>query len=104
MHDNQCTAPHQQRPGVIRFAVHVHPGSRTSSVGGSYDGALKVHVRARAVDGAATDEVLSALAQAFSVRSTAVRCVHGDRSRTKFITVEGDNAALTLQLGNLLAQ
>jgi uncharacterized protein YggU (UPF0235/DUF167 family) len=89
---------------MIRFAVHVHPGSRTSSVGGSYDGALNVHVRARAVDGAATDEVLSALAQAFGARTNAVQCVHGGRSRTKFITIEGDDAALALQLRDLLAQ
>jgi uncharacterized protein YggU (UPF0235/DUF167 family) len=89
--------------GVIRFDVHVHPGSRTSVAGGSHGGALRVHVRARAVDGAATSEVLDVLADAFGVRVSAVRCVRGAKSHTKSITVEGDDEALRGRLALLLA-
>jgi len=79
---------------VIRLSVHVHPGSSRPRVGGSYDGALVVRVRARAVGGAATDEVLAALASAFGVRPRSVTCVRGAHSRTKAIVIEGDADAL----------
>jgi uncharacterized protein YggU (UPF0235/DUF167 family) len=87
---------------VIRFNVHVHPGSRTSVAGGTHDGALRVHVRARAVDGPATSEVLDVLAQAFGVRASAVNCVRGATSHTKTVTIDGDDGALTAQLEILL--
>jgi uncharacterized protein (TIGR00251 family) len=87
---------------VIRFNVHVHPGSRTSSVGGSHDGSLNIHVRARAVEGAATKETLAVLAQAFHVRVGAVQLVRGATSRRKTVTIEGDERELESQLGRLL--
>ena len=87
---------------VIRFTVRVHPGSRTNSVGGSYEGTLQVRVRARAIDGAATNEVCALLADAFGVRPGAVQCVRGARSRTKLIAIEGDDDVLARQLRTLL--
>lgn len=88
---------------MIRVSVHVHPGSRTSSVGGSHDGALNVHVRARAVDGAATEETLAVLARAFKVRASAVRLARGATSRRKSVTIEGDDHELQSQLERLLS-
>jgi uncharacterized protein YggU (UPF0235/DUF167 family) len=88
---------------MIRFTVRVHPGSNSSSVGGSYDGALQVRVRARAVDGAATNEVCDVIANAFSVRPGAVRCVRGAHTRTKLISVDGDDEVLSRQLIALLS-
>lgn len=88
---------------MIRFAVRVHPGSSASSVGGDYDGALQVRVRARAVDNAATKEVCAVLALAFGVRPGAVQCERGARSRTKLIAVEGNDEVLTAQLSRLLS-
>jgi len=88
---------------MIRFTVRVHPGSTTSSVGGDYDGALQVRVRARAIDGAATNQVCDVIADAFGVRPAAVRCVRGSHSRTKLISVEGDDEILTNQLKALLS-
>jgi uncharacterized protein len=90
--------------GVLRFSVHVHPGSATSFVGGAYDGALQVRVRARAMDGAATNEVCTALANAFGVRSRVVQCVRGLRSRTKLIAIEGNVDDLSGKLEILLAR
>lgn len=87
---------------MIRFAVHVHPGSRRSSVGGEHDGSLSVHVRARAVEGEATKETLIALAVAFAVRPASVQCVRGHHARTKFITIEGDDRQLRERLDLLL--
>jgi len=83
---------------VIRFSVRVHPGSKAPTVGGCYDGALVVRVRARAADGAATAETCAALAEAFGVRPSAVRCEQGARSRTKVVAVEGRDDVLASRL------
>jgi uncharacterized protein len=88
---------------VIRFEVHVHPGAKSSDVSGAHDGRLRVHVRARAVHGGATKEVLTVLAQSFDVPVSHVRCVRGASSRHKSITIEGDDETLTTRLRELLA-
>jgi hypothetical protein len=87
---------------VIRFEVHVHPGSRANEVGGVHDGRLRVNVRARAVDGRATKEVLTVLARSFGVAPHHVRCVRGATSRYKSITIEGDDDTLASRLRDLL--
>ena len=88
---------------AIRFAVHAHPGSKAPAVGGEHAGALVVHVRSRAVDGRANDEVVERLAIAFAVRSTDVSIVRGATSRSKFIQVNGDPSGLNDRLNDLLA-
>ncbi|MHB1088281.1 MAG: DUF167 domain-containing protein [Acidimicrobiales bacterium] len=86
----------------MQFSVHVHPASRRRSAGGSYDGALIVHVRSRAVDGAATAEVLEVLAQTFATKNSAVRLIRGSHSRTKTVDIEGDETHLRARLEELL--
>ena len=88
---------------MITFKVHVHPASSQQRVGGSHDGNLVVRVRAKAVDGAATDEVLTVVAAAFSVRPGRVTCVRGHHSRTKVIAIEGEHDALDQRFRELLA-
>jgi uncharacterized protein len=87
---------------MIRFNVRVHPGAHIASLGGAHGGSLNVHVVARAVDGAATNEVLLALAQAFEVRPSAVSCVRGAKSRNKSIVIEGNDVDLAQRLEYLL--
>lgn len=74
-----------------------------TGVGGSYDGALVVRVRARALDGAATAETCALLAEAFEVRPNAVRCEQGAHSRTKLVAVAGSDDVLTGRLSDLLS-
>jgi uncharacterized protein YggU (UPF0235/DUF167 family) len=69
-------------------------------VGGAHDGALVVRVTARAVEGAATEAVLVAVAEAFGVRRREVSLVSGATSRTKVIDVpEGLEERLSALLG-----
>lgn len=61
-------------------------------MGGRYgdEEILGVSVTARAVDGAATEAVCRAVAEAFGVRPREVRLVSGATSRTKILEVDLD--------------
>jgi uncharacterized protein YggU (UPF0235/DUF167 family) len=91
---------------AVRVLVRVRPGARADHVGGRWDGprgpALLVAVRARAVDGAANRAVVTALATAFDLPRRAVAISAGERSRDKLVDLDGDPAALTARLTELL--
>ena len=74
-----------------RCAVWVRPGAATTSVGGVRDdggeGLLVVSVRERAVDGAATQAVLEAVAAALGVKRGHVKLVSGLTSRRKVLEI-----------------
>ena len=67
----------------MRITIRVKPGSARPGVGGEHDGALIVRVSARAVDGKATEAALTAVADSFGVRRSAVRLVSGALSRAR---------------------
>ena len=75
---------------VSRHRIHVKPGNRKGPlVQTEADGMLTVFVRERAVDGAANDGVVAALAAHFGVRKGDVRVVSGHAARIKTIEVDG---------------
>lgn len=82
----------------MRVTVRVRPGSSRTSVGGEHDGALVVRVQPRAVDGAATEAALRAVADEFGVPRRDVRLVSGLRSRTKVVAVDGADPADLVRL------
>ncbi len=87
----------------MRLTIRVTPGARRPGVGGTGPtGDLAVRVAARAVDGAATEAALAAVAEALGVRRRHVRLVRGATSRTKVVEVDGDDEALTARLAPLL--
>jgi uncharacterized protein len=84
----------------MRITIRVKPGSARPSVGGEHDGALVVRVSTRAVDGRATEAALTAVADSFGVRRSAVRLVSGASSRTKIVDIDAGDPRL---LASLLA-
>lgn len=93
------------------IVVRVKPGSSRTRVGGSWDGprrpgdmpALIVTVTAKAVEGAATEAVVSAVAQAFGLSRRDVEVVGGHVSRDKRIRLSvADIPAARRQLSALL--
>ena len=76
----------------VTLAVRVKPGASRARVGGRHDGAhgpaLVVAVTARAVDGAATEAALRAVAAALGVRRSTVDLVTGRNSRDKIVAIE----------------
>ena len=95
--------------GRVRVSVRVKPGASRPKVGGQYgDGSdgqgviLIVSVAPRAVDGAATEAVLKAVAKAFGLRRAQADLVSGLTSRTKVLELRGDERDLSTRLTQLL--
>jgi uncharacterized protein len=92
----------------MRVSVHVKPGASRTKVGGQYGeesggrAVLIVFVAQRAVDGAATEAVLKAVARAFGLRRADVDLVRGWTSRTKVLELDGEEGALSRRLAQLL--
>ena len=78
-------------PAAARVEVRVRPGASRTRVGGRFgeglEARLVVAVSARAVDGAATEAVLRAVAEALSLRPWQVTLVRGRTSRDKTLEI-----------------
>lgn len=77
----------------MKVDIRVKPGASRTKVGGAHAGRLVVAVGARAVDGAATDAALAAVADAFGVRRRHVSLVTGVTSRDKTVALDLPDAA-----------
>ncbi|HKS45265.1 MAG TPA: DUF167 domain-containing protein [Amycolatopsis sp.] len=69
----------------MRFAIRVKPGAKRDAVGGDFNGALVVAVKAPAVEGKANEAVRKVLARALGVRARDLLVVQGERGRDKLI-------------------
>ncbi len=91
----------QERDGVAIFLVRVQPRASKDEIAGEMSGALKVRLRAPAVEGRANEALVEFLAQLLKTPKSAVRILSGDRSRTKRIEIRGVTGQ---QIQALLAQ
>ena len=69
---------------------------------GGQQGVLIVRVGARAVEGAATEAALLAVAKAFGLRRAEVDLVGGVTARTKVLELRGEEQILSTRLIHLL--
>lgn len=78
----------------------MRPGASRTRVGGLHGDRLVVAVQARAVDGAATEAALAAVADALGLRRRHVSLVAGATSRDKVVEVDAGlvDAALAARL------
>lgn len=72
----------------MQYVVRVKPGSRKGPLVEASDDGLVVYVRERAVDGAANDGVVRALAAHFGVAPSRVEILRGHASRVKRVEVD----------------
>lgn len=86
----------------MRIDIRVRPGASRTRVGGAYGERLVVAVGARAVDGAATEATLAAVADAFGVRRRAVTLVLGPTSRDKTVEIDLPDDVVRARLAELL--
>jgi uncharacterized protein (TIGR00251 family) len=69
------------------------PNAPRDEIAGWLGGALKVKVRAPALDGRANDALLEFLAARLGLPRRAVALLHGAKSRQKVVRIEGLSAA-----------
>lgn len=72
----------------MQYTVRVKPGSRRGPLVEASDDGLVVFVRERAVDGAANEGVVRALADHFDVPPSRVTILRGHASRIKRVEVD----------------
>jgi len=86
---------------AVIFSVRVQPRASKDEIAGEMDGALKIRLRAPAVEDRANEALIDFLAQTLNTSKAAVRILNGERSRTKRIEVRG---VTTDQVHQLLIQ
>ncbi len=74
--------------GVV-IDVRVTPRASHSRLDGAHAGVLRVRLHAPPVDGAANDELIALMAEAFGVPKRAVTIVSGHGSRSKRVRLSG---------------
>ncbi len=79
----------QERNGGIIIQVRVQPRASRDEIAGELGGALKLRLRAPAVEDRANEALVEFLAQLLKTPKSAVRILSGERSRTKRIEIRG---------------
>jgi uncharacterized protein (TIGR00251 family) len=74
---------------TLFFRVRVQPRASTDEIVGEMGGALKVRLRAPAVEDRANEALVEFLAQLLKTSRSAVRILSGERSRTKRVEIFG---------------
>ncbi len=75
--------------GGIQFAARIQPRSGQNRIAGVHDGALKIHLTAPPVDGAANKACIKFVASAFGVSPSRVELVSGHTGRNKILLIDG---------------
>lgn len=76
----------------MQYTIRVKPGSRKGPLVEQVAEGFVVHVRERAIDGAANDGVVRALADHFDVPPRDVTILRGHTSRIKRVEIDGADA------------
>jgi hypothetical protein len=83
---------------AVIFTVRVQPRASKDEIAGEMEGALKIRLRAPAIEDRANQALIEYLAQTLNTSNAAVRILSGERSRTKRIEVRGVTTDQVLQL------
>jgi len=79
----------QEREDAVTFLVRVQPRASKDQIAGEMGGALRVRLRAPALEGRANEGLVEFLAELLKTPRTAVRILGGERSRTKRLEIRG---------------
>jgi uncharacterized protein (TIGR00251 family) len=75
--------------GTVSLSVRVQPRASKDEVAGALEGALKIRLRAPAVEGRANEALIVFLAELLKRPKSAVRIQSGEHSRTKRVEIHG---------------
>ncbi|SRR5216684_2904317 len=79
----------QERERAVIFSLRVQPRASKDEIAGELGGALKVRLRAPAVEDRANEALVEFLADLLKRPKSAVRILSGERSRTKRVEIHG---------------
>jgi uncharacterized protein (TIGR00251 family) len=74
---------------VVTIQVHIIPNAKTDKVAGEYGDAIKIKLRAPAVEGKANTALCRFLAEKLRIPQRAIVLERGERSRDKVIRIDG---------------
>jgi uncharacterized protein (TIGR00251 family) len=74
---------------VATIRVHIIPNAKIDKIVGEHGNAIKIKLRAPAVEGKANAALRRFLARELKIRERAVVLEHGHKSRDKLIRIEG---------------
>ena len=78
-----------ERESAAIFSVRVQPRASKDEIAGEMAGALKVRLRAPALEDRANEALVEFLASLLKTPKSAVRILSGERSRTKRLEIHG---------------
>jgi len=79
----------QERERAVIFSLRVQPRASKDEIAGELGGALRVRLRAPAVEDRANEALVEFLADLLKRPKSAVRILSGERSRTKRVEIRG---------------
>ena len=79
----------ETKDGGVVFPVRVQPRASKDEIAGVMEGALKLRLRAPAVENRANEALREFLADLLKRPKSAVRILGGEHSRTKRVAIQG---------------
>ena len=81
--------PYTKTKDGICIEVKVEPRSSKKGLAGVLGNKLKVKLTAPPVDGAANEQLVEVLAEAFDIKKSAIKIIRGQSSKTKVVELIG---------------
>ena len=72
--------------GYLTFKIKAQPNSSKNKIAGIYGDAIKINIKAPAVEGAANKELIKFLSKQFKISKSDIN-IKGETSKQKFITL-----------------
>lgn len=86
----------ENEAGIV-FKVSVQPRASRDELAGIHDRALKLRLTAPPIEGAANAACLAFLVQLFRIQKSRIRIVRGQRSRQKWVRIDGLTRGMILE-------
>jgi uncharacterized protein (TIGR00251 family) len=77
---------------MARLRIHVVPNAKIDNVAGEHGSAIKIKLRALAVEGKANAALRSFLAEQLKIPERNIALVRGQKSRDKLVRIDGLSA------------
>jgi uncharacterized protein (TIGR00251 family) len=85
----QAAITENSATGTITFSVRVQPRASKDEIAGTIDGAVKIRLRAPAIENRANESLIEFLSDLLKTSKSAVRIQSGTQSRTKRVEIRG---------------